>query len=495
MRARRTASVLWAAIVALTITASAAGQSLPPGWNDDDIGAVGLNGSASYSSGTFTVRGAGADIGGYADSFNFANLILSGDGQIIARVASMGNTNKYAKAGVMIRESLTAGSRHVTLDMKPGGGVELLSRKSTGGSTSRTTSGTGRWLKLVRRGSTFKAYVSRDGAAWTSVGSRTVTMAANVWVGLAVCSRKTSVLNTSTFDHVTVGSSDLPPTVAITSPASGATFTAGADITVAASASDTDPTPVAEVEFFANGTSIGIDTTSPYAVSWPNVAAGSYSLTAVATDTANQSGTSKAVLITVEPPSGDEPLVRITSPPSGTTFLTGTKPVVRVAVDDSLTGYPMVSLRIEGPGEPKHYPFQDGRNGIAYLYGLSAGSYSVTAVVRFFGSDRPSVTSEPIRLDVSATPVGDPPPTISLTTTSTTITATASASDATPLALIEIWAGNYGSGNWRLGTSASSPYTVPWPLEVEGDEVGWLIAIATDAAGRATAVNLCTGGC
>lgn len=159
-RARAAVCSLWATIVVLTVAADTAAQSLPPGWNDDDIGAVGLAGSASYSSGVFTVRGAGADIWGAADSFNFANQILSGDGQVVVRVASMGNTHTYAKAGVMFRESLTAGSRHVVLDMKPGGGVEFMARSVTGGSTSYIGGGAGRWLKLVRRGSTFTAYAS-----------------------------------------------------------------------------------------------------------------------------------------------------------------------------------------------------------------------------------------------------------------------------------------------------------------------------------------------
>ena len=298
--------------LALLVTLVAVGspvwaQSLPAGWNDDDIGAVGLAGSASYSSGVFTVRGAGADIWGAADSFNFANQILSGDGQVVVRVASMGNTHTYAKAGVMFRESLTAGSRHVVLDMKPGGGVEFMARSVTGGSTSYIGGGAGRWLKLVRRGSTFTAYVSADGAAWTSIGSRSVTMAANAWVGLVVCSHNTGVLNTATFDRVTVGDGDLPPAVAITSPAAGAAFSAGADVTVTANATDTDATPVAEVEFYANGSLIGRDTSSPYSVTWADVPAGSYSLTAVATDTANLSATSRAVAVTVSGPTGALP--------------------------------------------------------------------------------------------------------------------------------------------------------------------------------------------
>jgi len=290
----------------LSVTGHAAAQGLPSGWAGQDIGAVGLPGSASGSGGTFTVRGAGADIWGRADSFHFANQLLAGDGEIVARVASIGNTHSRAKAGVMIREALTAGSRHVILDVKPDGGVEFMARAATGGTTAYVAGGTGPWLRLVRSNGVFTAYVSPDGAAWTSVGSRAVEMGVNVWVGLAVCSHTTSALNTAQFDHVSVESTtgvDRPPAVSITSPGGGATFAAGSNVAIAANATDTDATPVAAVDFHASDgttrTLLGTDTTSPYTFTWSNVPAGSYSLTAVARDTANQETTSAAVAITV----------------------------------------------------------------------------------------------------------------------------------------------------------------------------------------------------
>jgi hypothetical protein len=106
--------------------------SLPSPWVNRDIGNVGLAGSASYSNGTFTVNASGADIWGVADEFHFVYQSLNGDGQIVARIASVENTDQFAKGGVMIRETLTAGSRHVILDLKPGGGLEFMSRIATG---------------------------------------------------------------------------------------------------------------------------------------------------------------------------------------------------------------------------------------------------------------------------------------------------------------------------------------------------------------------------
>jgi regulation of enolase protein 1 (concanavalin A-like superfamily) len=202
----------------------AAGAAPPPPTStsplaDLDIGGVGLPGSASYSNGTYTIKGAGADIWGTADSFNFAYQALNGDGQVVARVASLQNTHVYAKAGVMIRETLTAGARSILLSVKPGGGLEFLGRTATGGSTSSLASGTGSapiWLKLVRAGATIAAYSSTNGSTWTTVGSATVTMAASVYVGLAVCSHNTAALNTATFDNVAIAATATTPALAYT---------------------------------------------------------------------------------------------------------------------------------------------------------------------------------------------------------------------------------------------------------------------------------------
>jgi subtilisin family serine protease len=91
---------------------------------------------------------------------------------------------------------------------------------------------------------------------------------------------------------------DIAPTVGLTSPVNGATFSAPATIAIAGTASDADGT-VSKVDFYANGAFIGSDTTSPYSVSWTNVGAGAYNLTAVATDNRLFTTTSTAVAVTV----------------------------------------------------------------------------------------------------------------------------------------------------------------------------------------------------
>jgi regulation of enolase protein 1 (concanavalin A-like superfamily) len=215
------------AIQAFT-TASTTGGSLPSPWQNQDVGSTGLAGSASYSAGTFTVSGAGADIWGGSDGFQYVYQVLGGDGQIIARVTSVQNTNTYAKAGVMLRETTSASAAHVILDLRPDGSIEFMSRPSTGAATSYIAGATQpapAWLKLARSGSTITASLSADGSAWTIVGSTTLSIASNALIGLAVTSHDTTQMNTSTFDSVTVGTNGSPQPPATPnspSPANGA---------------------------------------------------------------------------------------------------------------------------------------------------------------------------------------------------------------------------------------------------------------------------------
>src|SRR6185436_16550691 len=103
----------------------------------------------------------------------------NGDGQIVARVTGLTNTNTYAKAGLMWRETTAAGAVHVILDVRPTGDIEFMSRATTGGETSYIAGATqANWLKLTRTGSTIAGYVSTNGTTWTLVGTTTASMAA-----------------------------------------------------------------------------------------------------------------------------------------------------------------------------------------------------------------------------------------------------------------------------------------------------------------------------
>jgi hypothetical protein len=201
-----------------TTAPQSTGGAVPAPWENDDIGNVGQSGSASFSSGTFSVSGSGNDIWGKSDAFHYVHRPLTGDGQIVARVTSLENTHSDAAAGIMVRDSLTAGSPHVLLSVDPGGGIGLVRRANSGGNTSNVASGsqsTPAWLKLVRAGSAITGYISNNGSAWTQVGSTTLTLGSTPSIGLIVSSYDDSELNTATFDSVSVtsgGSTPPPPT-------------------------------------------------------------------------------------------------------------------------------------------------------------------------------------------------------------------------------------------------------------------------------------------
>jgi chitinase len=123
------------------------------------------------------------------------------------------------------------------------------------------------------------------------VGSYTLTARATDNLGAST----TSALST-----ITVDIPNTPPTVSITSPASGAIFSWKPTITITATASDPGGS-VTKVEFRDGTTVVGQDTSAPYAFTWRNAPSGTHSLTARATDNAGAATTSSAVGITVKP--------------------------------------------------------------------------------------------------------------------------------------------------------------------------------------------------
>jgi alpha-L-fucosidase len=177
-------------------------------WQSQDIGTVGASGAFAKSGGRVILSGSGADIWYAADGFRYAYRKLDGDGSIIVRVMSQQNTAPWAKAGVMIRESLNANSRYVLAYMSPSNGTALQQRATTGGNASGVSGSAGLttpyWLRLTRSGNTFTASQSADGTNWTTLGTSSVTMATSVNVGLAACSVSDGTLMQAAFDQVAV---------------------------------------------------------------------------------------------------------------------------------------------------------------------------------------------------------------------------------------------------------------------------------------------------
>jgi uncharacterized repeat protein (TIGR03806 family) len=189
--------------------------ALPSPWQHQDIGSVALAGDATYTTntGAFTVSGSGADIWNNADEFHFMYQPVNGDCEIVARLNTITHTFSWAKAGVMIRESLAPGSRNVFNTMTAEEGIEYQWRNVTDGGCNFNqvpSLAAPYWLRLARTGDVFYAYGSSNGATWTAIpGSVSIPLfASNVLVGLAVSAVNDGALNISTFDSVRVSTFD-----------------------------------------------------------------------------------------------------------------------------------------------------------------------------------------------------------------------------------------------------------------------------------------------
>jgi regulation of enolase protein 1 (concanavalin A-like superfamily) len=178
-----------------------------PRWTSQDIGAVPIAGAFVNGSATMEVTGSGADIWGTADAFRFAWVPMAGDGEIVARVRSIEYASSWSKAGVMIRQSLAPGAAHAFMLVSAGKGYAFQRREVAGQVSVNTSGGAGTapgWVRLVRRGDTFTAYISADGNSWALVGTDTIPMGQQVYAGLAVTSHSVTPAARGVFDSVAV---------------------------------------------------------------------------------------------------------------------------------------------------------------------------------------------------------------------------------------------------------------------------------------------------
>ncbi len=183
-------------------------STLPSPWANEDIGAVGVTGTSTYSTGTFTVTGSGTTIGGRADSFQYCYQPVSGNCTITALCDSETFTH-HAQAGVMIRETLSDDATFAYSYLVPELGVYYETRTTTGGAATDGEGLSGPaapyWLRVQRSGNVFTESYSSNGTAWTTASTSTITMASSFYVGLAHCS-VVNTLGTSTYSSVSVTS-------------------------------------------------------------------------------------------------------------------------------------------------------------------------------------------------------------------------------------------------------------------------------------------------
>jgi hypothetical protein len=186
------------------------------------------------------------------------------------------------------------------------------------------------------------------------------------------------------------GTANQPPTVSLTTPAAGATYTAPASVALSATASDPENS-LARVEFYSGTTLLATDTTAPYAYTWSSVAAGSYSVRAVAYDTAGASASSATHSITVS-------TTTITTPPRLVVFQASTDHAtlvtryeLRIFLSGAnvLTAIPLITSDLGKPTPASNGDITVDRATV--FTALAVGNY--VAAVRAIGSGGSSTST------------------------------------------------------------------------------------------------------
>jgi len=200
-----------------TANYSEAERSFSPAqdWTREGVGVLSLwfRGHPAYvggftegPAGTYTMTAMGTDIWGNSDEFHFAWKEASGAVSISAKVESVENTDPFAKAGVMIRDTLEADSANVALLITPENGVRFQFRNTAGGITDRFFEEgitAPQWVKLERTvGGLVRAYYSGDGNTWTQLNLTTVSMNIPMYIGLALTSHVAALTCEAKFSNV-----------------------------------------------------------------------------------------------------------------------------------------------------------------------------------------------------------------------------------------------------------------------------------------------------
>src|ERR1019366_4746818 len=168
-----------------------------------DIGTPGAPGSLGVTNGVYTVRGSGEDIEGTADDCFFAYMPMQGDGMIVARLVGMQPDNAQSEAGVMMRDGLDSGSRHVFLGLDASPNM-FFRRGVVADANSLQNAGPGTnvsWLRLTRMGNTFIGHVSTNGTNWNYAWATALVLPSQINVGLAVTAHRHGYISTAQFDN------------------------------------------------------------------------------------------------------------------------------------------------------------------------------------------------------------------------------------------------------------------------------------------------------
>ncbi len=189
----------------------------PNGWTCADIANSVPNGNQEVNGTTWVVQAGGSDIWSLGDQFRYMWQMQQADTAVTSHITGLTNTDPWAKAGLMLRQSKKASSPYYAAFITPGNGISIQYRLVLGGDTRQITlpATVPVYLQVARSGNIYTTYTSVDGNTWTPVAgsSLTLNMAGAILAGLAVTSHTTADLTTATFENVSVtNTAPIPPT-------------------------------------------------------------------------------------------------------------------------------------------------------------------------------------------------------------------------------------------------------------------------------------------
>lgn len=387
----------WAATTALVTDVSVTTTALSSDWSYADVGGPAISGAATSSGSAFSVAAAGVDVWHTWDQSAFVYQPVLGDADIVAQVGGLAAAHPWTKAGLMVRGSLSGDSPYGFAMVTGSNGIAFQGRTQSSAFSQQfgvLDGAAPAWLKLERRGVVVNAYTSADGSNWTAIGSAVIELSGPVYLGMAVTSHDAAQVAAAVFNGVTVrelsAAGNMRPTVTMTSPTSGSSFSAPATVTLAANATDADGS-IGWVEFYSGTTFLGAANSYPYMLPWSGIPAGTYSVTARAFDNRSDSSVSAPVSFTVSDGAASPPLSYVAftpSPDHGTlvqhyvfeVFMASTGPSGALVATQDLGLPPIVAGEITA-------------SVAATLSSLSSGSY--VAVVSAVGASGSSA-SEPV---------------------------------------------------------------------------------------------------
>jgi hypothetical protein len=168
---------------------------LPAAWQRTLVGGGGSAAGASYLDQVLRVDGAGRDIAGTVDGFQFVHQPLLGDGSLETEIQRLNEDHTTLRAGVMIRENTTSSSPFVAVLYVPNQGLKMAWRDAASETAvlqAAVDVPAPVWMRLTRDGDEFVGEYSLDGIAWTELDRHTVALDSSARIGLAVAARGTA---------------------------------------------------------------------------------------------------------------------------------------------------------------------------------------------------------------------------------------------------------------------------------------------------------------